>query len=250
MNSGSQCSVADNPTSESSFKANLDGLLNLLTINAALHNGFYKTTVGENSDKIYGLVQCRIDVSAENCANCTKEAVAEALNGCSNSKSVQVWFTWCTIRYSNEKFFGVMEPSSAALLNSTNLDDASMVSKGVSFMSEVAAAAAKQALRFNASVLDGGQFGKRYGMAQCIRDISKSDCSKCLESPLDSFRTTIGNKRNWEVYGTSCSMWYHDFQFFSNISISTNHGARKRMSIHGVVTGTTMSMILLFLFLL
>ncbi|OMO76700.1 hypothetical protein CCACVL1_15488 [Corchorus capsularis] len=238
-------SDADNSTS---FKANLDTLLNSLTQNVALHNGFYKTTVREYSDKIYGLVQCRADVSADNCANCTKQSVATALKECSTSNSVQIWFTWCTLRYSNKKFFGVMDSSLSSKLNFTNLENVSMILRGVSFMKGVASAAATQRLRFNASVFDAGQFGKRYGMAQCIRDISKGDCSKCLESPLETFHL-FEDKRNWEVYGTSCSMWYHDYQFFSNISIPTNHGARRK-SIHGVLTGTTMAMILMFLFLL
>ncbi|PPD78963.1 hypothetical protein GOBAR_DD24110 [Gossypium barbadense] len=59
---------------------------------------------------------------------------------------------------------------------------------------------------FHAAMLDARQFGKRYGMAQCTRDISRTDCNNCLYTQLMTFRTIIGNKRGWEVYGSSCSM--------------------------------------------
>ncbi|XVF27790.1 hypothetical protein REPUB_Repub14bG0139300 [Reevesia pubescens] len=246
VNSGWQCSEADNSTFESSFRINLDNLLNLLTKNVPLRNGFFKTTVGRSSGKIYGLVQCRGDVSPENCANCTRESVAVALHDCSKSKKVQVWFTWCFLRYSDEHFFGVWEQSSVARVNDTNFDDASVVSKGLTFMNEVAMIAPKQPSMFHTAVLDAGQFGKRYGMAQCIRDISRTDCTKCLDTQLVTFRTTIGNKRGWEVYGSSCSMWYHDYQFYSNISIPTNDGAR-RFSLHGVAIGITMAVLVVLI---
>ncbi|PPD97359.1 hypothetical protein GOBAR_DD05619 [Gossypium barbadense] len=238
--SGLQCSQADN-SSESSFGVNLDNLLDLLTQKGPLSKGFLKTTVGRSSGKIYGLMQCRGDVSAENCANCTRESVAVALHDCSKSKKVQVWFTWCFLRYSNEHFFGVWDQSSAAIVNETDFDDASVVSKALTFMSEVAITAPKQPLMFHAALLDAGQFGKRYGMAQCTRDISTTDCSHCLDT-----QTTIGNKRGWEVYGSSCSMWYHDYQFYSNFSITANDGAR-RLSLQGVATGITMA-VLVFIF--
>ncbi|GMJ14621.1 hypothetical protein like AT5G48540 [Hibiscus trionum] len=245
LNSGLQCSDADNSTSESSFRVNLDNLLGLLTEKGPSSNGFFKATVGRKSGRIYGLMQCRGDVSAENCANCTRESVAVALRDCSKSKKVQVWFTWCFLRYSNEHFFGVWDQSSAAIVNETNFDNASVVSRGLVFMNEVALTVPKQPLMFHTAVLDAGQFGKRYGMAQCTRDISRADCSRCLDTQLMTFRTTIGNKRAWEVYGSSCSMWYHDYQFYSNISITTNDGDG-RLSFHGVAIG--LMAVLLFLF--
>ncbi|XVF87644.1 hypothetical protein PTKIN_Ptkin18bG0136800 [Pterospermum kingtungense] len=244
MNMGWQCSdYDDNLPLESSFKINLDNLLNLLAENGPLHNGFFKTTVGNISyGKIYGLAQCRGDVSAANCANCTREAVAVALHDCRRSKDVVVWFTWCFIRYSTENFFGLWDQSAESMVNASDVDDSSVVLNELNFMSEVATAASKQRLMFNTSVLDVGQFGKRYGMAQCSRDISRTNCSKCFDAQLETFKPTIGNKRNWEVYGSSCSMWYHDYQFYFNFSMPANHGAR-RFSKHGVAVGITMAVL-------
>ena len=95
-------------------------------------------------------------------------------------------------------------------------------SNGLSLMSGLASTAPKQPLMFQASVMDVGQRGKRYGMAQCTRDISWTDCGKCLDAQLVTFRAIIGNKRGWEIYGSNCFMWYHDFQFYSNISTTAS----------------------------
>ncbi|GLT75497.1 hypothetical protein SLA2020_472170 [Shorea laevis] len=234
-----ECSEADNSTSENSFQANLNSLLNQLAGNGPARSSFYKTTAGKKSDKIYGLVQCRGDVSAENCANCTKQSISAALQDCPKSKNVKVWFTWCFLRYSDQPFFGVWDQSSTAVFNDTNFDDPSVGSQGFNFINGVAAAAANQPLMFEAGVLDVGRSGRRYGMAQCTRDISGADCRKCLDTQLMTFRTTVGNKRGWEIYGSSCSMWYHDYQFYFNMSTSSNHGTR-RSSSQGIAIEITM----------
>ncbi|KAA8519955.1 hypothetical protein F0562_014135 [Nyssa sinensis] len=217
LSPGWQCSEADNSTSSNSFQTNLNKLLSSLSANVPLQNGFYKATAGQDSDKIYCLVQCRGDISANDCANCTKESIKIALRDCSKSKMVAVWFRWCFLRYSNEKFFGVWEGSSMAISNDT-FEDPSVISKGIAFMGGLASTAPNQPLMFQTSVLDVGQSGQRYGMAQCTRDMSRSECGKCLDGQLVSFGSTVEDKRGWELYGLSCSMWYHDFQFYSNIT--------------------------------
>ncbi|GLT32063.1 hypothetical protein SLA2020_067570 [Shorea laevis] len=85
-------------------------------------------------------------------------------------------------------------------------------------------------------------------MVQCTRDISRANCSKCFDAQLMTFRTIVGNSRGWEIYGYSCSMWYHDYQFYFNISTTSNDGARRSFS-HGVAIDITM-VVLVFVLLL
>lgn len=93
-------------------------------------------------------------------------------------------------------------------------------------MSELAATAPKQPLRFQTAILDVGKQCKRYGMAQCPRDTSSSNCGECLNFEAEFFRRTIENKTYMEVYGKSCSMWYkyNDYQFYFNISTTATKG--------------------------
>ncbi|PSS10338.1 Cysteine-rich repeat secretory protein [Actinidia chinensis var. chinensis] len=238
---GYMCSPeADNSTTVSdSFKTNLNNLLDSLAANV-LQSGFYKAAVGKNSNKIYGLIQCRGDVSPTNCANCTNESIKVALHNCTNSKSAAIWFSWCFMRYSSEKFFGTWEGGSVGIYNQTDFDDSTAVLKGIGFMTTLASVTPNQLLLFQTSVLDVGQSGQRFGMAQCGRDLRRSDCGKCLDGQLVSFGASIENLRGWEIYGLGCSMWYRDFQFYSNISTPYSAGGRRLW--HGVV-GVSMTIL-------
>ncbi|GLT83165.1 hypothetical protein SLE2022_014720 [Rubroshorea leprosula] len=177
VSAGWGCSEADNLTSENSFKANLDNLLNQLAAN------------GPNT----------------NCADCTNQSIAVAVQDCLKSNTVKVWCTCCYLRYSDQPIFSVGDKSSAAIYNSTDSDNPAVESQGFNFMKGLAAVAANQTLMFQAGVLDVGQSGKR----------------------------------GWEIYGHSCSMWYHDYQFYFSISTSSNGGAR-RSSLRGVTIDITM----------
>ncbi|KAL3575967.1 hypothetical protein D5086_021250 [Populus alba] len=180
-NLGSLCSEADNATNSSEYQANLSELQNSLVANAPIQNGFYTTTAGKGANKIYGLTQCRGDISATDCAACIKNVTV--------------------------------------------------------------------VLMFYTAVLDVGQSGKRYGMAQCTRDLSKSDCGKCLDFQLATFLNIVGNKRNWDIHGSICSMWYYDYQFYFNYSTPAAKGGSTRSSPHRVAIGVAFP-VLVFLFVL
>ncbi|GKV44331.1 hypothetical protein SLEP1_g51524 [Rubroshorea leprosula] len=179
--------------------ANLDNFLNQLAEKGP-NSGFYKTTAGEKSDEVYCLVQCRKDVSAANCANCTNQSITVAVQDCPKSKTVKVCFTWCYPRYSEQPFFSVGDKSSAAIYNCTDSDNPSVASQGFDFMNEFAAVAANQTLMLQAGRPDVGHSGWRSGMVQCNRDISRASYSKCLDAQR------------------------HDYQFYFNISTSSNDG--------------------------
>lgn len=207
-----------------------------------LHNGFYKTRVGKDLDRIYGIFQCRGDISSSDCANCTSESVKIALEACPSSRDVTIWFRWCMVRYSNESIFGVWEKSSMETSSGNGTDDPVVSSKGLSMMTGLSLTAPNQAHMFQYSVIDVGQGGRRYGMAQCRRDVSKSDCGKCLDGQLVTFQADIANQRGWEIYGLSCSMWYHDFQFYSNISTLGTSGTQRAWHEGAVAAIVTFSL--------
>jgi hypothetical protein len=221
VNTGSQCSESDRATTSSEYEANLSGILNSLAANGPIHDGFYTAEAGKGANKIYGLAQCRGDISAADCAACIKNVTM--VQGCSNSRNATLWFTWCFLRYSNTSFFGEWDQSGMASYNDTNFEDPKVVSEALNFTNTLVSTTPSQPLMYQTAVLDVGQNGKRYGMAQCTRDLSKSDCGMCLEFQLVTYKNSVGNKRSWDIYGFSCSLWYHDYQFY-NISTPANGG--------------------------
>ncbi|XP_015574224.1 cysteine-rich repeat secretory protein 55 [Ricinus communis] len=241
------CSGPDNATLDNQLQISFNNLLGALATNAPLHNGFYKDTAGRGSNKIYGLTQCRGDLSATNCAACLKNATMNHV--CSTSVSVTIWYKWCFIRYSNESFFGIWGRSAAAYSNETDLDDPNVVSQGHNFMNDLVSTAPKQPLMFQTAVLDVGENGKRFGMAQCTRDINSTDCAKCFDNLLVTFRTTIERKRRWEVYGNGCNLRYDDYQFYFNYTLPLNEGGVANLSPKRVAIGMIIP-VLMFLLLL
>ncbi|KAK7843029.1 hypothetical protein CFP56_013160 [Quercus suber] len=109
--------------------------------------------------------------------------------------------------------------ASGSIDHSVKLYKFPVISNGLSFLSGLASTAPKQPLMFQTAVMDVGQSGKS---ALEISVALSIDCGKCLDAQLVTLRTIIGSKRGWEIYGSSCFMWYHDFQFYSNISITAS----------------------------
>lgn len=222
-NTGRACTPKPaNETTTTTFKTNLNALLTTLEQQAPLNNGFYNTTSGENSDRLYGLVQCRGDLSSEDCATCLKDTVQVAFNACTNSNYTMLWFRWCFLRYSDEDFFGQWQGSLSALSYGNPVTDVpSVIAKGRSLMSQLAATVMNEPLMYKTGSVDVGDGAKRYGLAQCNRDLSKSSCGECLTTQVKFFDQTIGNQSLLEIFGYGCSMWYNNYQFYYKNSVPT-----------------------------
>ncbi|KAL8032781.1 hypothetical protein ABFX02_13G118800 [Erythranthe guttata] len=166
---------------------NLNSLFTALEANVIINNGYYRAEAGEEKgvDKVYGIIQCRADISKSNCTDCTKKSFRSSW--CSRrSRSAVVWQRWCLLRYSNVSFNQPVweELRSAVYRNSSSLEEPVVVAKGWVMMMGLPAAAAKESLKFAKAEMDDGKGGKRYGLAQCTRDLGKSDCRDCLEDLL------------------------------------------------------------------
>ena len=106
-NTGLQYTKVDYSATEDGFQTSLNNLFSSLVVNGALQNGFYKTTAGKNSDKVYGLIQCKGDISGNNCAGCTKNSITVALHAAQRAKRSGFGSdgVFCTIQL--RKFLGL-----------------------------------------------------------------------------------------------------------------------------------------------
>jgi hypothetical protein len=106
-----------------------------------------------------------------------------------------------------------MQGTTVRIANDTDIDDPSLVSQGIPFMSGVAAAASVNSFMFHTEVLNFNQSEKRYGMAQCTRDISRKDCRRCLDGQLDLARNVFF-LLNYEFYFNNGSTLLLSGEFF------------------------------------
>uniref|UniRef100_A0A7N0UK54 Gnk2-homologous domain-containing protein n=1 Tax=Kalanchoe fedtschenkoi TaxID=63787 RepID=A0A7N0UK54_KALFE len=208
----------DNATTES-FKTNLNDLLTTLQQQAPLSNGFCNATAGESSDKLYGLAQCKGDLWSEDCASCLRDSVSVAFNTCTNSNRTALWFRWCFLRYSDEDFFGRWEGVLGGIsYGNASADNLTVAAKGKSLMAELAAGVPSEPLMFKAGFVDVGDAGKRYGLAQCNRDLNASSCGQCLTAQVEFLDQVLGNNSMVDVISNGCNMWYNSYQFYRNSS--------------------------------
>ncbi|KAJ0693500.1 putative Gnk2-like domain-containing protein [Helianthus annuus] len=159
----SECLPARNSSMDTIYKSNRRTLLDSLAKNVPLQNGFFNTSVGNGSDRVYGLAWCRADVSPKTCGKCLNDSITTSLTSCPESKSL------------------VTQP-----------------------------------LMFETGVVDAGSDGKRYGLGQCRRDISKLDCEKCLEDLLTTYNKFVLNQTWWDMRAMSCGLWYDHVRFYQD----------------------------------
>ncbi|KAL9682619.1 hypothetical protein QQ045_014421 [Rhodiola kirilowii] len=181
-------------------------------------------TTGSNSDKIYGLVQCRGYVSAQDCGTCIKGAVNETFNDCKNSNYAAVWFRWRFLRYSKEYFYGQLDSLIRGMSwdqYTTSTDDPTVVTTGMNFMRQLTAEVPDHPFMFKTGSVSVGQKGKWYGFVQCNRDLSESVCGDCLTSLADFFNQVIDNSSSYTAVSYGCITVYDRYNFYVNYSLPT-----------------------------
>ncbi|KAJ0575182.1 putative Gnk2-like domain-containing protein [Helianthus annuus] len=219
----SECSQARNSTGNTVYRSNLRSLLTSLATNAPLQDGFFNASVGNGSDRVYGLVWCRADASPDTCSKCLNDFISIPLTDCPDSKELVIWSSTCNLRFSNESFFGELwNKSSSSTYGNSGLDDPAVFTRGFSRMETLVPSVSNGPLMFATNVLDVGDNGERYGLGQCSRDLSKLDCQNCLEELLTSYREYVLNRTGWEMLGVSCGMWYDNFRFYDANSSRPN----------------------------
>ncbi|KAG6776904.1 hypothetical protein POTOM_016695 [Populus tomentosa] len=120
---GHGCQNATTSTLNSTYRANLNLLLSSLASNATPNNtiGFYNTSLGQNTDRVYGLFICRGDLSSTTvCQSCVTFATKDIVQRCPIGIASIVYYDACHLRYSNVNiFFRVDDQSLRVNLSNT-----------------------------------------------------------------------------------------------------------------------------------
>lgn len=203
------------------FRTNLNTTLSRLSSDAATSKGFNNTTTGNGStladDAVYGLYDCRGDVTGPFCQFCVSTAASDILQQCPNRSSAVIWYNYCILRYSNQNFFGNLTttPSWEIVENSKNTTDPQEIQQAESYMQSLKREATVETNKLYAmggfNLSDGGE---RYGLVQCSRDLTSDECSQCLEAMIEKLPQCCAAKRAWQVLAPSCLIKYDDFMFY------------------------------------
>ncbi|KAK9706482.1 hypothetical protein RND81_07G128600 [Saponaria officinalis] len=198
-----------NYTQGSIFENNLDILFTNLKLKSSSEK-FYNYTTGSGSNKVYGLFQCRFDVSLDVCSSCVEDARKKVVEECPLTGEGIVWYHECMLRYANRNFFSVYETlpgaSTWGVNNVTDYDKFGPILADA--MNDVIKRASSNKLYYASSETNLTLFQQLYSFAQCTPDIGTSGCNSCLKNALSKMIQCCNASVRVYVLKPSCQLRY------------------------------------------
>lgn len=227
----------------SPYDWNVNSLLTSL-VNSATYSAYNKFTIVASSpqDVVYGLFQCRGDLSMPECAACVAHAVSRLGAICSHTCGGAVQLQGCYAKYDNNTFLG-LEDKTEVLKRCGPSDGYDVDSMG--WRDAVLASLASSAGPFR----EGGS-GKVMGMTQCVGDLSARQCQDCVAEAIRRLKVECGTGVYGDIFLAKCYARYSTTgaQLFSKGNDggkSRDRGAKTFAIIAGLLGGVALLIIFL-----
>ncbi|CAI0450789.1 unnamed protein product [Linum tenue] len=175
----------------SPYESTLNSLLTLLVNSASftLYNNFTSAAV----PVLYGLYQCRGDLSAAACRTCVAGAIARLAALCPpDAAGGAVQLDGCYVRYDNVSFLGVQDKTVVLKkcgASSVGYDSGASARKDT--VLDYVVAGGGKAYRV------GGSGGGVYAVAQCVQDLSVGQCQDCMTAAVGVLKSDCGAAAAW-----------------------------------------------------
>jgi hypothetical protein len=98
-----------NFTDDSAYKNNRNTVFEKIYSNKTIDYGFYNFSFGNEPDKVYAIGLCRGDIEPDDCRSCLSQLATLLAERCSIQKEVTGYYDSCTLRYSNNSLYGVLD---------------------------------------------------------------------------------------------------------------------------------------------
>ncbi|KAL3740634.1 hypothetical protein ACJRO7_021842 [Eucalyptus globulus] len=210
-----------NYTFGSPFRNNLEQLLGNLASNTA-KKGFHSSSAGDGTDEVvFGQALCRRDVNRSACGDCVRIAGQEIMNKC-NNKDADIWYEYCQVSYSYSNFFSAMTyqgqypDSNNQKQNVSNPKELS--SALIKLMDGLISEATWASSMFAVDSSNFSSQGHVYGLVQCTRGISGSDCNNCLRSAWGDLRMCCSPHQGGTVVSRYCNVRFELYSFYNQHS--------------------------------
>ncbi|KAL9389670.1 hypothetical protein Peur_018275 [Populus x canadensis] len=187
-------------TPGSPYESNVNLLLTSLVSSAAFttYNNFtIKSPTPQ--DTLYGLFQCRGDLSNGDCASCVARAVSQLGTLCPDSSGSALQLEGCFVKYDNTTFLGVEDKTEVlhkcGPLIGYDSDELNRRDVVLGYL----------------GTSDGSYRPFRVGgsedvssVAQCVQDLSASECQDCLSEAIGRLKTVCGPAVWGDLYLAKC----------------------------------------------
>ncbi|XP_021723130.1 putative cysteine-rich receptor-like protein kinase 9 [Chenopodium quinoa] len=220
-----------NVTLDREYAGNVYQLLSNLSSKAS-YVKFYNSTVGETPNKVYGLFQCREDLSIQVCSECVDVAVEWMNVKCPLYKQAVVWYMECSLRFENSsislndtELYSIYFPISKPLTNYTEF--AAVLATTVNDLIKDTVNSTSHFSIKNAPLPSSSQ--RLYSLAQCASDLNGPQCAFCLKQAVNKIFDGYRNESALSIFMPGCQLMY-DTTIFYNASFLTSQsrGTGKR----------------------
>ncbi|KAL5194991.1 Cysteine-rich receptor-like protein kinase 29 [Glycine soja] len=210
------------------YGSNLNTLLSKVYSHEEIDNGYYNFSYGQNPNKAYAIGFCRGDVKPDKCRRCLDKSAVLLRERCPLQKEAIAWFDACMLRYTNHSIFGVMVTQPNNILCNTNNVSTKVLEQFDQAVDDLLSKLSNMTVDGGGSRRNSEFFAEGdapvqssnttiYALLQCTPDISKQNCTECLQSALSEISTFCDGKMGGQYLGPSCSVRYETYLFFQPI---------------------------------
>ncbi|CAI9296938.1 unnamed protein product [Lactuca saligna] len=197
-------------TTRTPYELNVNSLFTSI-VNSASVSTFKKFTISPPgclaSDVVYGLFQCQGDLSNSDCRDCILTSVNQVATTCPRSTSGAIQLDGCFLKYDNTSFFGVedkMEVSKSCgppIIGYTSVT-MNLIDDALAYL-----------IVGNRQYFRAGGSGSVQGVAQCVEDLSLSECEDCILEARGRLRAECETSSWGDMYLGKCYIRYADGGF-------------------------------------
>ncbi|KAJ8549699.1 hypothetical protein K7X08_033406 [Anisodus acutangulus] len=218
----SVCAKSNNTdfSPNSAYDTNLNTILSSVSRNIDSF-GFYNSSIGQNSDTVSVIAQCRGDVQLQRCRDCINNATRKILEVCPYKKSAVGYYGRCLLRYSNESIIGTVstDPQQYVYLNANASSPDEFMQDLRTLLESLRSQASRGSMRKYASNnTQGPDFQTIFALVQCTADLSAESCINCLSAGYRSLPTCpCYGKQGLNFRMPSCNFRYETYSFFDEL---------------------------------
>jgi len=196
----------------SDYESNVNTVLKYLVNAAAPRGGFATYSHGQ----VNGLLQCRGDVSQQDCQKCSAAASQMAYEDCPNAIGARIQLEFCFIRYEKYTFASVLDTNVVASLENvkSNGDIHGFNRTLGTLMKTLAGKAPSNGKRFATGSWVVNSSVTIYGLEMCSRSLAGPDCGVCLGKAITALNECCSSQVGAQVYLGSCNVRFETYPFY------------------------------------
>ncbi|KAL9238648.1 hypothetical protein vseg_013044 [Gypsophila vaccaria] len=235
------CSQLKFPSGDGSYMANLKTLLTSL-VNSATYSSYNHFTVAGASshDVVYGLYQCRGDLSMPDCASCVVHAVNQFGSLCPGSCGSVVQLQGCLVKFDNDTFIG--REDKTVLYKKCGPSKGDMTTRDAVLDSVASGGGGGGGLYRSGGSKDVA------AIAQCVGDMSGGQCQDCVNESVKQMKMACATASYGDMYLGKC---YLRYTVAGGRDIFNSNGSEKNKGVKtfAIIVGLLAAIVILIIFL-